>query len=394
MPDESGRARVLLVALVAGGVRLHVLGELAARVAGVHRMAGRARDALAGRARAEAFRAREPLVFVRRETGRSVRPEARREAERTDPVVARDGPVERGEILAGVVRVALREDGADALGRLGQPLAVAVPAHHRGAVGVEPVGIRDGERRTGVAREVPAVARQEREAALGVRARRPVAGAACDAELGDLRVPRPAVPVVAGLRLHVVAENAIRVPLRDVLRVRAAVRMEERPVEVHPPALNEVVGDGQADPSAAVLREVLLDAPRADGAHDLEALVLSGSREAHEVAPALPRHLGADASVVERAVLLEIAEDGVGRGFARHRAVERRAPRRVLVLVTLPAVARGEVARVRPARVDARVVRRQRPEGERDSREDESGPAQRHRSAGRNLRDSHSVGAV
>ena len=112
-------------------------------------------------------------------------------------------------------------------------------------------------------------------ARCGMLARRSVTGATGDAQFRHLRVPRFVNPVEVRLGLHVVAEDAVHIPFRDVLFVIASIGKKKRSVEVHPAALDQIVGDGQANPGVAVLRQILLDSPGTDGAHDFELLLLA-----------------------------------------------------------------------------------------------------------------------
>ncbi len=79
-----------------------------------------------------------------------------------------------------------------------------------------------------------------------------MAGATRNPELSHLGVPRFFRPVKARLRLDVMTEDTVRIPLCDMLFVIASVGIKERPVKVHPAALNKIVCDRQANPLVAV----------------------------------------------------------------------------------------------------------------------------------------------
>ena len=106
---------------------------------------------------------------------------------------------------------------------------------------------------------MPAISSDRRKRARGMLARRPVTGATSDTQFGDFRFPRFVDPIEVRLGLHVVAKDTVRIPFGGVLFVIAPVGEKERSVEVHPAALHEIVGDGQAKPGIALLRQILLD---------------------------------------------------------------------------------------------------------------------------------------
>src|SRR5262249_37751826 len=127
---------------------------------------------------------------------------------------------------------------------------------------------------------------------------RPVTRLAGDAELADARVralrARALRAVATDLDVRrgrgVVAEDAVRVPVR---RVRVPVRvvgLEEHAVQVHPALLADVPEERQAPVRIAGRvageLEVLLVAVRADAQRDLcLALAAAARRHAHEEAP-------------------------------------------------------------------------------------------------------------
>src|SRR6185436_9746472 len=97
----------------------------------------------------------------------------------------------------------------------------------------------------------------------------PVARLARDAQLLDGAVERLALPVVAGARPGVVAEDAVAVPERAVAVEVRAVRVEEPGVEVEPAPLLDVPGQRQPHGAVALAGQVLLEAARAHRADHL-----------------------------------------------------------------------------------------------------------------------------
>ncbi len=228
--------------------------------------------------------------------------------------------------------------------------------------------------------QLPARPRDGRKSALRMLARRSVTSATGDAQFGHLRLPRSVVPIEAGLGLHVVAEDAVHIPFRDVLGVSGSIGIKERPIQVHPAALDQIVRDGQARPGIAGLRQVLLDSPGTDRAHDFVLLCFSVyARELHPVGALLAHHLGANALISDGVLAFEITQDAFGTCFLRHRAVKGGVPARVVRLVAFSAIPRFEITRIRPSRPHRRVARRHRPNGDRHYAESEQryGPGEK-----------------
>src|SRR5882724_2413003 len=124
-----------------------------------------------------------------------------------------------------------------------------------------------------------------------------------------------------------------------MLLVIASVRVKERPVQMHPAALNKIVRDGKAHPLVAVFGQILLHAPRTNSAPNFKLLPFAiYAREFHPVGSILTNHFGANALVGDRVVAIKIAKDTLGVCLLSHGAVKSRMPRPVISFVAFPAI--------------------------------------------------------
>src|SRR4029077_18674099 len=124
-----------------------------------------------------------------------------------------------------------------------------------------------------------------------------------------------------------------------MLLVIASVGVKERPVQMHPTALNKIVGDGKAHPLIAIFGQILLDAAGTDGGSDFELLLFAiHTGQFHPVASILTNHFGANTLIGDRVVAIKIAKDTLGICLLGHRAMKSRMPRRVISFVAFPAI--------------------------------------------------------
>ena len=201
-----------------------------------------------------------------------------------------------------------------------------------------------------------------------------MAGTTSDTQLRHLRSEFAAGEIEVGLGLHVVAEDAIRVPLGLVPVEIVAIRVEERAVEAHPAPVDEVVGDRQPRVLSRFLRQILFDSSRADRPVDRIGPRFSiRRRQRHEVATIAHLHGRAYAHVVERVVACEIALHGACPGLLRHPAVVGLRPGREAVLVAPLAVLRRQVVLVHAALAQRLVVGPQRMDDYGDDRRSQHG---------------------
>src|SRR3954468_16828351 len=103
-------------------------------------------------------------------------------------------------------------------------------ANHRRSIRVQSRRIRHRDRDSGLVAQIPAVTSYWRKRTLRMLAGRSVTCATGDSQFRDFGVPGFLVPVESRLRLDVVAEDAIRVPFRDGLRVSGSIRMKKRSI--------------------------------------------------------------------------------------------------------------------------------------------------------------------
>ena len=141
------------------------------------------------------------------------------------------------------------------------------------------------------------------------------------------------------LGLDVVTKNAVRIPFGDMLLVIASIGIKERPVQVHPAALNDIVRDRKAHPLVAVFGQILLNSPGTNRASNFELLLFAiYAGEFHPVGSFLTNHFSANALVGNRVVAIKIAKDTLGICLLGHRAMKSRMPRRVISFVAFPAI--------------------------------------------------------
>src|SRR5882724_387498 len=141
------------------------------------------------------------------------------------------------------------------------------------------------------------------------------------------------------LGFDIVTKNAVRIPFADVLLVIASIRIEERPVQMHPAALNKIVRDGKAYPLVAVFGEVLLNSPGTNRASDFELLLFAiYAGEFHPVGSILTNHFGANALVGDCVVVIKISKDALGICVLGHGAMKSRVPGRVISFVAFPPI--------------------------------------------------------
>src|SRR4051794_39342881 len=173
-----------------------------------------------------------------------------------------------------------------------------MPAYHRRAVGIQFRWIDYSNDRSSRIFQMPAIPRHRGQSFLGVLASRSMTGATCDAQFGNLRVPRLVSPIQVRLGLDVVTKNAVRIPFGDVLPVITSVGVKERPVEMHPAALHNIVSDRQADPLVTVFGQILLNPPRTNSAPNFKLLLLPiRADEFHPVTSVFTNHFGANALI-------------------------------------------------------------------------------------------------
>ena len=210
--------------------------QLAARIAVVHAVAGRARERPMARARG----LQQALILVRGQARGAVRPETRSERLRVavQRGIARERRAVARQILARHEAIA-RSDALLDVRR--DALAVATTANLRAAGRREPC--RVGDRSDRPAAEVQNEAPQRIAVVRDVALRRPMTRLAGDAELGHARVETTAFHVEPGIRRDVVAVHAVIVPARDVPVVigalhrragrRRRIGRQKRAVHVH-----------------------------------------------------------------------------------------------------------------------------------------------------------------
>ena len=178
-------------------------------------------------ASAKARRARHPLILVCGKTGRAVCPKAGRKTEVPYLVLALHRSVEFEKILPRVIGITIAHHCPDSLARLREPLSMTMSAHHRGAIGIQFSWVCYGDGRSARILHMPEISSNRRKSTLGVPACRPVTGATRNAQFGDLRIPRLAGPIQIGLRLDVVAKDAVQIPFCDVLLVVGSIGIKK-----------------------------------------------------------------------------------------------------------------------------------------------------------------------
>ncbi len=228
MRRELRASAQLLMALRARGVGSLFLRQLTARIAVVHRVTGRARDSRTWLARGKTFRARHALIFICRQARRAVRPKTCRKTEVADcgnpappagKMSADSLPDRRGRRRSGSCGCVLRDRASAGRGNAHRPWRID---RSRAWQDSSPPGIG----------AVLSLKYQRyrvigESACLRMLARRAVASATRDPQLRNLGIPRFRRPVETRLRFDVVAENAVRIPLRNRLGIGRSVRMKK-----------------------------------------------------------------------------------------------------------------------------------------------------------------------
>ena len=233
--------------------------------------------------------------------------------------------VEFSEILARIERIALAHYLADPVRRIWNTLPVAMAADHHRPVCIQ--FLRVDYLAVDCFIGKPAGPSDRRRRQICVFCSGTVTCTASDAELSNFGICPTRFEVKIRLSFNVVAENAICIPLGNVLLEISAVRIKERSVQAKPSALWEVVSNGQAKILAVLFRDVLLYSARPDRAFDLIDLPLAvGIGKRHEKLISAPFHLRFDAQIFVSIVLLEIALNRLRRDVLRHAAVKGSSP--------------------------------------------------------------------
>lgn len=137
-----------------------------------------------------------------------------------------------------------------------------------------------------------------------------------------------------------------------------AIRIKERAVQVHPSVIRKVVCYRKPRVLAFLLRDVLLDPPRADGSHypiGFDASVRECER--HEERTVAMFHSRRGPLVFESIMRLKVALNRDRSGLLSHAAVIRACPRSVVAGVTINALPGVDVVSVRVSAARPFVIR-------------------------------------